>query len=195
MLKVRDIQLENHGPFMHSVGYKRKYHEVVIPRSAHAYRVHFILGFVKPAVLIFSLIFFPVPSFVWRLVLGVASACLVSALVLLITLTRSKTSYLLNPFLIVKLSIWLVVIISQTTWYPGMVFYTTPMLGFFIALLLFFLDMVLDLIFRIFPFYPKIYLPLTKQPPVVIKLFRNGYQNYLDIPVWSTLYPFFRWLF
>ncbi len=76
-----------------------------------------------------------------------------------------------------------------------MVFYTTTMLGFFIALLLFFLDMVLDLIFRILPFYPKIYLPLTKQPPVVIKLFRNGYQNYLDIPIWSTLYPFFRWLF
>ena len=43
MLKVRDIQLENHGPFMHSVGYKRKYHEIVVPRSAHAYRVHFFL--------------------------------------------------------------------------------------------------------------------------------------------------------
>ncbi|HYW97223.1 MAG TPA: DnaJ domain-containing protein [Bacteroidales bacterium] len=195
MLKVRDVQLQNHGPFMHSVAYRRKYHEVVVPRSAHAYRVHFIMAFVKPVVLLLALIFFPVPSFMWRVILGISFAFLISEFVQLVTLTRSKTAYLVNPFLIIKVAIWLVVIISQTTYYPGLVFYTTSILGFLIFLLLFFLDMVLDLIFRFFPFYHVLYQPLTKQPGIVMKLFGHGYQNYLDIPVWSTLYPFLRWLF
>ncbi len=195
MLKVRDIQLENHGPFMHSVGYKRKYHEVVVPRSAHAYRVHFFLSFFKPLFLLFALIFFPTPSIIWRFILGMAGAWILSGLVLLVTFTKPKNAFLLNPFLLIKLSLWMIVIISQTTFYPGLVFYTTDILGLFITLLLLFLDMVLDVVLRLFPFYPHFYLPITKQPPVVIRLFRNGYQNYLDVPVWSTLYPFLRWLF
>ena len=195
MLKVRDIRLENNGPFMHNVGYKRKYHEVVVPRSAHAYRVHFILGFGRPVILVLSLIFFPVPSFIWRLILALVAVSLISGLTRLITLTRAKTSYLFNGFTLIKLSIWLTVIISQTTLYPGLVFYTTEMLNLFVLLLLLFLDMVLDLIFSFFPFYPRLFLPLAKQPREVIRLFREGYQNFLDVPVWSTIYPFFRWLF
>jgi hypothetical protein len=195
MLKVRDIQLENYGPFMHSVGYKSKYHEIVVPRSAHAYRVHFILGFLKPALLLSVIFFAPVPSIVWRFIIGMTVAFIVSKFILLVTFTKAKTSYLLNPFFLLKGILWMVVIITQTTYYPGLVFYTTPILGFYIVAMLLFLDMFLDLFLRAFPFYPRIYMPIIKQPEVVMKLFSNGYQNYLDIPVWSTLYPFFRWLF
>ncbi len=195
MLKVRDIQLENHGPFMHSVGYNRNYHEIVVPRSAHAYRIHFILSFVKPLTLLFSLIFFPVPSLIWRFILGLAATLLLSRIILLLTSTRSKTAYLFNAYTLIKIAVWFTVIISQTIYYPGLVFYNTVILWSFLAFLLLFLDMILDLILRVFPFYPSVYLPLTRQPEVVRSLFRSGYQNFLDVPVWSTLYPFFRWLF
>lgn len=194
LFKVREISMRNYGPFQHHVGYKRKYHEVVIPRSAKAYRIHFILAFLKPLLLIVALFLLPVPSFTWKIVIAILFTLLISNTILLIFRTRSKTSFLLNWFLIIKLSIWMMVIISQTVVYPGLVFFTNEFLGLYVILMLLFLDMFLDLILRAFPFYPYIYQPLIKQPEIVEKLFRKGFQNYLDVPIWSTLYPFLRWL-
>ena len=195
MLKVRGVTYKNYGVFQHYVKYKRNYKEVIIPRSSEAFRIHLILGFLKPLFFVFVVIWFPTPSWTWKVIFGLLLTLGLSNLILFFSHTRSKTSYLLNRFLIIKVTIWMVVIISQTTWYPGLVFYTTEILFFYLFFLLIFLDMFLDLILRAFPFYPKLYLPLTSQPEVVKNLFRNGYQNYMDIPLWSTLYPFFRWLF
>lgn len=194
MFKVRDISIQNFGPFMHSVQYKRKYREVIIPRSAKAYRLHFIMAFLKPSILLSSLIFFPTPSWIWRAILGVFIAFFISNLVYGLANTRSKTSFLLNGFMIIKIILWAAVIISQTTYYENLVFFTSEYLGLFILLMLLFLDMILDLLLRAFPFYHKLFQPILKQPPIVEKLFKNGYQNFLDTPLWSTIYPFFRWL-
>lgn len=194
MFKVRQVTMRNYGPFQHHVGYSRKYKEVIIPRSAKAWRVHFILSFLKPLAFALAIILIPTPSFIWQVAGAILITLGISNLILWITRVRSKTSYLLNRFLIIKLSIWMIVIISQTTAYPGLVFFTNEFLGFYIILMLIFLDMFLDLILRAFPFYHKMYIPLPKQPEVVDKLFKRGFQNYLDIPVWSTIYPFLRWL-
>ncbi len=195
MLKVRAITYNNYGVFQHYVKYSRIYKEVIIPRSAQAFRIHFILSIIKPLFFIFILLWFPTPSWIWKVITAIILTLIFSNMILVISGTRSKTSFLLNPFLIIKFIIWGIVIISQTTWYPGLVFYTTEILVFYLFFLLIFLDMILDLILRAFPFYPKVYMPLTKQPGVVTDLYKNGYQNFLDIPVWSTIYPFFRWLF
>ena len=194
MFKVREVMMQNYGPFQHYVGYKRKYKEVIIPRSARAYRVHFIMAFLKPAILIVGLVLIPTPSLVWRAIGAILLTLVVSNLIYLLLHTRSKTSFLLNGFIIIKILIWLTVILTQTTYYRGGVFFTGQYLGLIILLMMFFLDMILDLIMRAFPFYNKIYQPILKQPEIVEKLFRNGYQNYLDTPLWSTIYPFFRWL-
>lgn len=58
LFKVRDITTRNYGPFMHSVNYKRKYREVIIPRSAKAYRLHFIAAFIKPVLFLAALFSF-----------------------------------------------------------------------------------------------------------------------------------------
>jgi len=86
-------------------------------------------------------------------------------------------------------------IISQSTLHPGFILESSIYTPFYIMVLIVFGDMILDLLLKIFPFYEKLYLPIFPQGPLIDKLFKEGYQNYLDIPVWSTVYPLFTWLF
>jgi hypothetical protein len=193
--KIRDILLQNNGVYQHYVGYKRKFKDVVIPRSVKARKIHFAQSLIKICSLIASLLFVPFPDFIWRFCFGLALGLLLSTVLLLISRTRSKVSYLLNYFLIIKISIWILVIISQTTLYPGFILESQIYTPFYLVILVIFGDMVLDLALRIFPFYNRLYQPLISQGPEIERLFREGYQSYLDIPVWSTVYPLFRWIF
>jgi hypothetical protein len=195
LLKVRDIKLNNEGPYLHSVKFSRKYKEVILPRSVKAFKIHSFMGVFKPVFLTLLIIFLPIPSLAWRTIIGIFTILILTNFIYFITATKSKTSFMLNPFLIVKLSLWIALIISQTTLYPGFVMYTTELTLLIVILMLLFLDMFLDLILRAFSFYKYMYLPILKQPAVIKQLFVNGYQSYLDLPVWSTVYPFIRWLF
>ncbi len=187
--------MSNQGPFFHQVGYDRKFREISIPRSAGAYRLHFIMAFLKPSIFVLTLLFFSTPSVIWRFIFALALTLIISSLVFLIAGIRSKTSWLLNGFMVLKIFVWMAVILFHTTIYNGWIFFTGEFLGIYLLLMLFFLDMILDLILRAFPFYERMYLPLLPQPGVIEKLFKDGFRNFLEIPVWSTLYPFFRWLF
>jgi hypothetical protein len=193
--KIREILIQNQGVYQHYVGYKRKFKDVVIPRSVKASKVHFFQSLIKIFSMILSLLFVPFPDFIWRFCFGMFAGFYLSSLLLLITKTKSKVSYLLNYFLIIKISIWMLVIISQSTLHPGFILESTEITPFYLVILIFFGDMVLDLIFKLFPFYKKLYQPVFRQGPVIDRLFREGYQNYLDIPVWSTVYPLFTWFF
>jgi len=64
-----------------------------------------------------------------------------------------------------------------------------------VAGLLFFLDMLFDLVIGIFPFYRKMYRPVIKQGTILDSLYKEGYQNYQELPVYSVMYPLIRWLF
>ena len=195
MLKVHNVKLRNNGPFQHNAGYTRTYKDLIVPRSKKAFYVHFGLSFLKPIIIIAGIILIPFPGIIWRFVMAFCLSFVIACLLLLITRTRSKVSYLLTPLMIIKILIWVLVIISQSTVYPGFILANTDFLILFLALMLVFLDMVLDLILRIFPFYYKLHQPIPKQLPGISYLFRKGYQPFLDVPVWSTIYPFFRWLF
>lgn len=191
--KIRNIKLQNQGVYQHYVGYDRKFKDVIIPRSVRARKVHFAQSSVKIISMILCLIFLPFPDFIWKFCFGLLTGLVLSALILLIWRTHSKVSYLFTYFLILKLSVWMIVIISQTTLHPGFILECTDYTRFYIVVLVFFGDMVFDLILRAFPFYPRIYLPVFSQGPVIDKMYRDGYQSYLDVPVWSTVYPLFTW--
>lgn len=195
MLKVRNITYRNYGAFYHQVGYDRKYKEVLIPRSARAYRIHFILSFLKPAIFLISVFLIPAPSLTWRVLLSFLITVLISNIVLMISGVRSKTAYLFTPLVIIKLGIWSGVLINQTLYYPKLILITPDYFFAVVFFMLLFLDMVLDLFLRILPFYPRLHIPLFNQPGAVVSLYSRGYQNYLDVPVWSTLYPLIRWFF
>jgi hypothetical protein len=61
--------------------------------------------------------------------------------------------------------------------------------------LLFFLDMAFDLLFGFLPFYPKMFRPVIRQGAVLEALYKQGFQNNQELPVYSVLFPLFRWLF
>jgi curved DNA-binding protein CbpA len=191
--KIRDIKISNEGVYQHYVGYKRKFKDVIIPRSVKARKVHFAQSVIKVVCLLGSLFFVPFPDFIWRFTFGIFTGLILSTLLVLVTRTRSKTDYLLNYYLILKVTIWMTVIISQTTLHRGFILECTEFTALYLVLLAFFGDMVLDLILRAFPFYNRIYQPVMSQGPLINGLFRDGYQNFLDIPLWSTVYPLFMW--
>jgi len=194
--KIREILISSEGvAYQRQVGYKRKFKDVVIPRSVKARKVHFFQSLIKISSLVLSLIFVPFPDFIWRFIFGLFAGVYLSGLLVMITKTKSKSSYLLNYFLILKLVVWMLIIISQSTLHPGFILECTEFTFFYLTVLLFFGDMFLDLVLRIFPFYHQIYQPIFPQGPVIDRMFREGYQNYLDIPVWSTIYPLFMWFF
>ena len=41
----------------------------------------------------------------------------------------------------------------------------------------------------------RLFIPLLKQHPSLEKLFRKRYQVYMELPVWSVINPFLRWIF
>jgi hypothetical protein len=193
LLKVKDVRLRNDGIYQHYVAYKRKYKEVLIPRSTRAYTVHYLQSVLKFICLTVCLIWLPFPSLIWRVAGGLTTGLILSFFLCKITFTKSKVEYLLNAFILIKIFLWGLVIISQTTVYPGFILQTTIFAPFYLLLLMIFGDMFLDLIFRLMPFYSRLYVPLIRQSQVVMNFYRHGYQNFLDIPVWSTIYPLARW--
>ena len=195
MLKVRSIQTRNDGPLQHYVRYGRNYKDLFVPRSRKAFYTHFSLSLIKPLILFAGILFIPFPSLVWRFFTAFFIALLTEVLILILTQTRSKVSYLLTPFVIIKIVVWLLVMMTQTYVYPGFILGNNDILILLMGIMIVFLDMILDLILRIFPFHAWFYLPIPSQLPGITYLFRKGYQPYLDVPIWSTLYPFFRWLF
>lgn len=193
--KIRSIIYQHSGAFQHSSGYNRKFKEVVIPTSVRARKVHFAQSVIKLSSMLASLLFVPFPDFIWRFCFGLALGLFLSGILLWFTKTRSKVSYLLSYFMIIKIIVWLMIIISQSTLYPGFILDSNQFTPFYLFVLILFGDMIMDLILRMFPFYHRIYHPVFSQGPVIDRLFREGYQNYLDVPVWSTIYPLFTWFF
>ena len=62
------------------------------------------------------------------------------------------------------------------------------------AVILLFIDPIIEATMRYFS-KDRLFIPLFGQYPVLDKLFDKGYQLYLELPVWSVINPFFRWLF
>jgi hypothetical protein len=57
------------------------------------------------------------------------------------------------------------------------------------------LDMIFDLLVGFLPFYRQMFKPLNKQGAILDSLYKDGYQSYQELPVYSVIYPLVRWLF
>jgi hypothetical protein len=40
-----------------------------------------------------------------------------------------------------------------------------------------------------------LFRPIRRQGRIMDSLYREGYQNYQELPIYSVVYPFIRWLF
>ena len=123
------------------------------------------------------------------------SGGILSSLILLLARIRSRNTFLLTPGLLVKAFIWLACLVLISDPGPGFNIQVSQYVYLVVAGLLFFLDMLFDLLMGFFPFYRRMFRPLLQQGPVLDGLYREGYQNYQELPVYSVIYPLFRWFF
>jgi len=195
LLKTMDIKVRSYGVLNHSAKYKNKVKRVVLPRSFRAQLFHRIASIIKVSSIISCLFIFPVESVLWRFIAGMFIGGMLSTILLGLLRVRSKVSYLLTPGLLIKALIWIFVlyIVSETG--PGFNIVTTGYVKIAMAGLLFFLDMVFDLVMGFFPFYHRLFRPLVPQGIILNSLYRDGYQNNMELPVYSVLFPIYKWLF
>jgi len=195
MLKVLDIQLNFFGYLWYDARYKRTYTKLSIPRSRKAFRVHLASSFIKIFSILSALVFLPFESLLWRIAGGMIAGSIISFIILLITRTRSKVSYLLNWNILIKIFLLLLVLVILSDWHAFPNIRPTEYLGAGFILMLFFQDIFMDLIIKIFLRKRNLIRPFFKQPSNIQQMVNQGYQNYLDIPVWSTFFPFIKWIF
>jgi hypothetical protein len=195
LLKTLHVRTRSYGALNHVAGYENKVKRVVIPRSARAHYFHKVSSFTKIVSITGFMIFFPVDSLLWRFFAGMVAGGLLSACILGIAGVRSKVSYLFTPGLILKTMIWLFALYMISVVGPGFNIRTTGYVYLVVAGLFFLLDMAFDLVMGFFPFYRWFFRPLIRQGKIMDGLYREGFQNYQELPVYSVFFPFFRWLF
>ena len=195
LLKTIDIKIQSYGALNHESRYKNKKKRVVVPRSARAHFYHRLASLFKVLSLILFLVLFPVESLLWRFIAGLLAGGMLSFLVLKMARVQSKVSYLFTTGLLIKTAIWLISLYLISTVGPGFNITISGYVYLVVAGLFFFLDMVFDLVMGIFPFYRSLFRPVKRQGTILDSLYRDGYQNYQELPVYSVIYPLIRWLF
>ena len=195
LLKTLDIKIRSYGALNHAAKYKNKVKRVVIPRSMRAQFFHRMATLLKLVSIILCLILLPFESLLWRFIAGMVTGGVFSLIVLGLADVHSRASYLLTPSLLIKGCFWLFALFKISIVGPGFNIQTTGYGYIVVAGLLFLLDMLFDLIMGLFPFYQRLFRPLIKQGTVLDSLYREGYRNYQELPVYSVAFPLFKWIF
>jgi hypothetical protein len=195
LMKTLDIIIRSYGALNHNAKYKNKVKRVVIPRSTRAQFYHRMTTLIKLASIILCLILFPVESLLWRFIAGMLTGGILSMIMQTLAGVRSKVGYLLTPSLVIKGAIWLFALFKISIVGPGFNIETTGYVYIVVAGLLFLLDMLFDLFFGLFPFYQRLFRPMFKQSTVLDSLYKEGYRNFQELPVYSVAFPLYKWIF
>ena len=195
LLNTIDVKVHSYGALNHQVKFKNRKKRVVVPRCVRAHLFHRITSLIKAISIIGCMLFLPVESLLWRFMAGILVGGILSSSVLIVARVKSKVSYLFTPGLILKVAIWFFSLAMISEFGPGFNIQTSGYVYLLIAGLLFLLDMVIDLVLGFFPFYRLLFRPVIRQGKVLESLYREGYQNYQELPVYSMIYPLFKWLF
>ena len=195
LIKTVDIIVQSYGILNHRARYKNKVKRVVLPRSSRAVYYHRMVSLLKLITVLVFLMVFPLTSILWRFIAGLFMGGLLSSIILKLAGIRSKVTYLFTPGFIIKIVVWLVSLALISSPGPGFDLQISNYVYLVMAGLLFFLDMIFDLLFGFLPFYRKLFRPVLKQGTILESLYSEGYQNYQELPVYSIVYPLIRWFF
>lgn len=193
-VKVKDIHLNNKGPMQHMAGYDRKEFAVPMPRSQKAFIIHSITSVIKLMSILLALIILPFGSIVWRFIFGAIAGWFAASVVLLLTRTKSKTMYLLSYGMIIKIVVWFAVLALFTSFDWGTKRISPTDYGKFIMVIMVFADSFLEQFLKT-PKGWNLFRPLSRRYRGMSVYFNGNYQLYLEIPLWTTLYPIVRWIF
>lgn len=193
-VKVKDVHLNNQGPLQHQAGYDRKEFAVPIPRSQKAFFVHSITSVVKLLSILLALILLPFDSYVWRFIFGAATGWLVSSSILIVTRTKSKTAYMLSYGMMIKIAVWLIVLALFTSFDLSTGRISPTDYSKFIMVVMVFADSFLEQLLKA-PKKWNLFRPISKHYRYLSGYFNGSNQLYLEIPLWTALYPLIRWIF
>jgi uncharacterized membrane protein (DUF485 family) len=195
LLKLHNVHLNLTGMLWHEARYNRTYKKLTLPRSKKAFRIHLSVTLIKALSIIVALILLPITSLLWRFLGGIAAGSLLTAVLLSFSHTRSKVSYLYTWSFFIRLGMWLLVLVMLCNWNNFPDIQPTDYMVVGVVSLLFFQDVFIDLIGKVLLRKSNLDKPIIKQPVEIQKLINQGYQDYLEIPVWSTIYPLMKWIF
>ncbi|MCF8225678.1 MAG: J domain-containing protein [Bacteroidales bacterium] len=195
LIKTENIRVVSLGALNHFTSQKNTAMNLIIPRSSKAESIHNICTILKISIILAFAMLLPLSSVFWRIVAGTVFAGLVSFTVLKISRVRSKTNFLLTPALLIKTSVWIIALLAISTFGPGFDLTLNSYKFIVVAGLVLLLDMLFDLLFGFFPFYSKLFMPVFPQDKELSILYSEGFMNYMEYPLYSVFFPFFKWLF
>jgi len=193
LIRIKGVQLDNRGPMHHYARYDRKEYTIGMPRSQKAFIVHTFASTIKVLTILLSLLFLPFQSFVWRFIFGMGFCWLFSSPVLWFTHTRSKTGYFFSYAIIIKTLVWLGAIIFISKFdFEKFDIYTSAYIRPVIVIMLF-LDAIIE---QALNASKKLHLfrPLSNHYQKLSVYFEKNCRFYLEVPLWTTIYPIIRWI-
>jgi hypothetical protein len=194
LLKLKDIKLHMGGYRQQNVNYVNQDITIMIPRSHKAFIIHTTNIFIKLLSVAGCLIFADISSLVWRMIAGMILGGLISRILLTITGTKSNVTYLISYGLIIRVIVWLLCLgLASRFYFSPFDIYTTESRYFAITAIIVFDSLLMQLISMIFGRYAS--KPICVQYPETAARLEEGYIAYNDIPVFSVLYPLFKWIF
>jgi hypothetical protein len=193
-IRLKNIRLKNLGPLQHYAGYERNEFNHAIPRSRKAFIVHTIASLAKIISILLAVLFIPLESYVWRFIGGAIMGWFLATLVLLISQTKSKTGYLFSYGMIIKIAVWVVVLVlfSRFRFSPFQISPTDYLKSCLVIMT--FLDSFIEQLLKISK-KPYLFEPISKHYKNVGPFFDGKYLLYLEVPLWTTVYPIVRWIF
>ncbi len=193
LIRVKGVQLDNRGPLQHYAHYDRKEYTIDLPRSQKAFIVHSLVSIIRITTILMSLFFFPVHSLLWRFIFGTVLCWLFSSLLLWFTHTRSKTGYFLSYAVLVKMLLWMVAIILTSSFDFVSFNVITSKYIVSVVLFMFLLDSIIEQLLNVSK-KTILFKPLSNHYRSLSIYFEKNCRFYLEIPVWTVVYPFIRWI-
>jgi len=194
LLKLKEIKLHSGGFRQQNVNYLNQTVSIMIPRSQKAFIIHSLNALIKVLSIIGCLIFLDITSVVWRLVAGMILGGIISRMLLMITVTKSNVTYLISYGMVFRVMMWLLCIgLASRFYFEPFDIVTTGSIYFVITAILIFESFLMQLVNIIFGKYSS--KPISAQYPETTAKYNEGYIAYNDIPIFSVIYPMFKWIF
>ena len=194
LIKLKDIKLSLDGFRQYRANYINEKAIIQIPRSRKAFIIHSINTIIKIITILACLLFFDISSYLWRIIIGMVLSGVICSLFLLISRTKSNVSFLYDYNFIIRASIWLLIIfkLSHISLDPFNI-RTSDFIYFAVTAIIIFDCILMQGVSMILRKYSS--KPIISQYGEVNKLFNAGYTLYNEMPVFSVIYPLFKWIF
>jgi len=194
LLKLKDIKLSVDGIRQYRANYINDKVTILIPRSRKAFIIHSLNSILKIIAVLTSVIFLDISSYLWRIFIGMVLGGLAGEIILFINRTKSNVSFLYDYNFIFRIVIWTFLIVKLSTFSFNPFNIRTSEFIYFMVIIIIFFDCILMQVINILLGKYSI-KPIFRQYIEIDEHLNSGFKVYNDMPVFSIIYPLFKWIF